>query len=73
MYPRCFLGMENIAVSKRNKILVPMDVILWQGIETITFSEINPKTKKKKGNTKISKLFQILTKATYSKGINVNL
>ena len=40
--------MENIAVSKRNKILVPMDVILWQGIETITFSEINPKTKKKK-------------------------
>lgn len=52
MYPRCFLGMDNIAVSKRNKILVPMDVILWQGIETITFSEINPKTKKK--NTKIS-------------------
>lgn len=49
-----------------------MDVILWQGIETVTFSEINPKTKKK-GNTKISKLFQILTKATYSKGINVNL
>ena len=32
MYPRYFLGMDNIAVSMRNKILVPMDVILWQGI-----------------------------------------
>ena len=33
----------------------------------------NQSKDKKKGNTKISKLFQILTKATYSKGINVNL
>lgn len=32
----------------------------------------NQSKDKKKGNTKISKLFQILTKVTYSKGLNVN-
>lgn len=52
--------MENIAVSMRNKILVPMDVILWQGMWAITFSEINPKTKKRETLKfpKISKLFK---------------